>query len=167
MKEDLSPRLRALGSADFRKGLLGRLQALAVQEAKHLVPRKAGFLDASIRRGALDESHALILAGGRRDVGYAAYIEFGTGIYGPRHRKIVPVHAKMLAWQTGVGGAGGPELRLSGNRRTKGGQKLGGWAFAKSVKGRPATPYLRPGAEAAMRKGGLKEGLVKAWNDAS
>ena len=43
----------------------------------------------------------------------AAYALYGTGIYGPKHEPIRPVHAKMLAWQT----------------------PSGAWIHAKSVRG--------------------------------
>ncbi len=32
---------------------------------------------------------------------YARYVEFGTGLFGPLHRRIRPVHAKALAWESG------------------------------------------------------------------
>jgi hypothetical protein len=68
MKEDLSPRLKALGSAEMRRNLLKGLQMAAVMEAKRLVPRKTGNLDRSIRRGPINDERALILAGGVGEV---------------------------------------------------------------------------------------------------
>jgi hypothetical protein len=146
--------------------MMRTLGLAAVEEAKRIVPRATGNLGRTIRAEDATERSVRVVAGGTENVGYAAYVEKGTGIYGARHRPIVPVRARMLAWQTGEGGAGGPNLRLSGNRRVLGGQARGGWAFAKSVKGRPATPYLVPGAKRAMQRGGLKEAVIEVWNEA-
>lgn len=151
MKEDLSPRLRALGSAEFRRALLKGLQMAAIREAKHLVPRKTGNLDRTIRAGALSDDRALILAGGIRDVGYAAYVEFGTGPH-----VIVPRKAKALAW--------GGDRRLSGSLRK--GARATNFAMRVNHPGSRAKPYLVPGAVSAMRKVGVGP-IVKAWNDAS
>jgi len=151
MKEDLSPRLRALGSPEFRRAFLKGLQMAAIREAKHLVPRKTGNLDRSIRTGTLSDDRALILAGGVRDVGYAAYVEFGT-----RAHVIVPRKAKVLAW--------GGDRRLSGTLRK--GAKATSFAMRVNHPGSRAKPYLVPGAIAAMRKVGV-DPIVKAWNDAS
>lgn len=48
---------------------------------------------------------------------HAFFQELGTGIYGPRQRKIVPLRARVLAWKD-------PDS--------------GFWRFAKSVRGVPA-----------------------------
>ena len=151
MKEDLSPRLRALGSVELRRALLRGLQIAAIREAKHLVPRKTGNLDRSIRVGALSDDRALILAGGVRDVGYAACVEFGTGPH-----VIVPRKARVLAW--------GGNRRLSGTLRR--GARAEFFAMRVNHPGTRAKPYLVPGAIAAMRKSGVGP-IVKAWNDAS
>jgi hypothetical protein len=152
MKEDLSPRLRALGSAEMRRSILGRIGMLAVREAKNLVPRKTGNLDRSIRLGTHDDKHVQILAGGIGQVGYAAAVEFGS-----RPHVIVPKRARVLAW--------GGQRRLSGTLRS--GAKPEFFAMRVNHPGARAKPYLVPGAKAAMRKGGLRDGLVKAWNDAA
>jgi hypothetical protein len=151
MKEDLSPRLKALGSAEMRRNLLKGLQMAAVMEAKRLVPRKTGNLDRSIRRGPINDDRALILAGGVGEVGYAAHVEFGTGPH-----VIVPVRAKVLAW--------GGNRRLSGTLRK--GAKATNFAMRVNHPGTRAKPYLVPGAETAMRKAGVGP-IVKAWNDAA
>ena len=152
MKEDLSPRLKALGSPAMRKSILARVGTLAVREAKALVPRKTGNLDRSIRLGLATDRSVEIKAGGLGKVGYAAHVEFGTGPH-----VIVPVRRKALAW----GGA----RRLSGTLRS--GAQPEFFAMSVNHPGTRAKPYLVPGARAAMRKAGLRDGLVKAWNDAS
>ena len=56
---------------------------------------------------------------------YGAYVEFGTGIFGPHATPIVPTTKKALAF--------------------------GKYVF-KSVAGRPATPFLRPVFHAKLQK---------------
>jgi hypothetical protein len=56
----------------------------------------------------------------------AVYQHEGTGIYGPRHQKIVPRHARLLHWTDEV---------------------TGEEHFAKSVKGIKPDPYLYTAAE--------------------
>ncbi len=61
-------------------------------------------------------------------VGYAIFQELGTGIYGPRRRRIRPRQARALRWM----GAGGQVH------------------FAMSVKGVPATHFMSNGLRRAM-----------------
>lgn len=151
MKEDLSPRLKALASEKMRRDLLKGLQMAAIREAKHLVPRKTGNLDRSIRAGAVTGDSARILAGGVGGVGYAAAVEFGTGPH-----VIVPRRAKVLAW--------GGNRRLSGTLRK--GAKAEHFAMRVNHPGSRAKPYLVPGARRAMKEAGVGP-IVKAWNDAA
>lgn len=150
---DLHKRLDAIGDT---KAILRTLQIDTVAEAKRLtVPfRKTGNLGRSIRPGFLSGRSAFVNA----EASYAAYVEKGTGIYGPRHKPIVPRTKKVLAWRTG-------SVTLSGRSRVKGGQETAGWAFARSVRGRRATPFLEPGARTAVEKGGLKGIVIKLWNE--
>jgi hypothetical protein len=134
-----------------------------VAEAKHEVPRKTGNLGRTIRPGRITATSGELLAGGIQRVGYAGWVERGTGVYGPRHRPIVPVKAKVLAWRTAPAGG---SLRLTGSSRVKGGKQTAGWAFAKSVRGRPATPYLRPGLQKAVDTAGVQS-IVTLWNGAA
>jgi hypothetical protein len=138
------------------KAVLLKLQLNTVEEAKRLtVPiRKTGNLGRSIRPGFLSGTKAFVNA----EASYAAYVEKGTGIYGPKHKPIVPRTKKMLAWRTGA-------VTLSGRSRVKGGVEQAGWAFAKSVKGRKATPFLEPGARKAVERNGLKDVVIKLWNE--
>ena len=53
MKDDVTPRLRALASPEWRKSILKRVGMVAVHEAKALVPRKTGNLDRTIRLGTV------------------------------------------------------------------------------------------------------------------
>ena len=163
----LIKRLNAVGSTQAASKLMGKIALAAVREQKLLVPRKTGNLGRTIHVGAVTATTAQTVA----SANYAAYVEYGTGLYGPYHHRIVPVHAKALRWAVGQGGAGGPELRLTGSRRTRKGQALGAWAFARSVKGAHAQPYMVPGARRAIEASPLKDSvgasLISAWNDAA
>lgn len=152
--EELRRRLRAISD---QKVLLGQVALIAVREAKHIARAdftKTAKLERSIRVGAVSDKSATIVAGGSLGVGYARYVEEGTGLYGPRKRRIVPRRAKVLSW-TGGGS------RLTG--RGPGSSRR----FAQSVAGRKATPYLVPGAKAAIHKSGVGDAVVKLWNDAA
>ncbi len=161
---------RRLAAISDPRMYLGVVATQAVIEAKKLaLPfSKTKQLHASIRIGTVTETNAQILAGGEGGVGYARWVEFGTGIYGPRKRRIVPTTKPFMAWRvdTTGGGAGGSQLRLTGSSRTRKGKSLAGWAFARSVRGRPATPYLVPGARKALSEANLTEKIVIAWNEA-
>jgi len=150
----LRKRLRAIG--DTRK-LLGTVALLGVSEAKKIARKdftKTANLERSIRLGTVTEKSAQIVAGGTSGVGYARYVEEGTGLYGPRKRKIVPKRGKLLAWKGG------------GSRLTGRGPGAS-WRFARSVRGRKATPYLVPGAKKAIEKSGVADAITAAWNDAA
>jgi hypothetical protein len=149
----LQRRLKAIGDT---KALLHTLQVATVSEAQALVPRKTGHLQRSIRPGALHDDYAIVEA----KTPYAAYVEKGTGLYGPKKRKIVPRQASVLAWKSSG-------TRLSGRSRIKGGRPIAGMAFARSVRGRKATPYLIPGARKAVGKSGIKGKIVAEWNGAA
>jgi hypothetical protein len=140
-QDALRRRLRAISEP---KELLREVALLSVAEAKGLVPVRTGNLRRTIRVGPVTAKSARVLAGGTRSVGYARYVEEGTGIYGPKGQPIRPKKARMLSWK-------------SGGKRV----------FAKSVRGRKATPYLVPGIRAAIAKAGLKEAVIDAWNDAA
>jgi len=150
----LRRRLRAI--TDTRQ-LLGQVALLGVREARLIARRdftKTANLEGTIRVEGVTETSAKIVAGGTSAVGYAVYVERGTGIYGPRKRKIVPKTKKLLAWQGG------------GSRLTGRGPGSG-WRFAKSVRGRKATPYLVPGVQQAVKRSGVGNAVVKAWDDAA
>lgn len=146
-------RRRLAAISDTHK-LLGTVALLGVSEAQHIVPVRTGNLRRTIRLGRVTDTSAQVIAGGSRSVGYARYVEQGTGLYGPKHARITPKHAKLLSW---VGGGS----RLTG--RGKGSRRV----FARSVAGRKATPYLLPGVKAALAKSGLADGIVAAWNSAA
>jgi hypothetical protein len=145
----LEHRLKALGQAP--KVILGNVGIGAVREAKLLVPRRTGNLGRTIRIGSHTADHVEIRAGGIREVGYAAAVEFGS-----RAHDIVPRRAKVLAW----GGA-----RTLGGRLRKGSRAD---HFARRVHhpGTRAHPFMRPGIERALQAVGLGD-VVKLWNGAA
>ena len=161
--DKLRARLKAIGQTQV---LLRDIADQGVVQAKTRAQpfSKTRHLSQTIRRGTITETSAEIRAGGQNGVGYAGWVERGTGIYGPRHRPIVPRKAKVLAWRTGV--AGGPTLTLAGRSRIRKGVELAGWAFAKSVRGRPATPYLVPGFQQAVKDAGMTT-IVRLWDGAA
>ena len=142
--DGLRRRLTAIGDTRL---LLGKIGYASVAEAKRLVPRRTGNLGRSIRLGAVTKSYVDVVAGGRRDVGYAAAVEFGS-----RSHTIVPRKAKVLAW----GGARtlGGKLRKGANAKF----------FARRVRhpGTRAQPYLRPGIAFGVQK--ITGLIIDAWN---
>ena len=58
---------------------------------------------------------------------YAKFVHDGTGIYGPHHQMITPVHTKAFRWE--------------GNS--------GEFVFAKHTKGMPPNPFLKDALTAA------------------
>lgn len=148
-QRELQLRLRALGKVP--RDILQETGLRAVREAKILVPRRTGNLGRTIRIGALTDSYVEVTAGGTREVGYAAAVEFGS-----KPHPIFPKRRKALAW---------------GGGRTLGGRLRAGARpefFAKRVDhpGTRARPYLTPGLERALTIVGLS-GLVERWNRAA
>jgi hypothetical protein len=150
--DNLRARLDALSASGNRLGMMRMLGAAAVEEAGTLVPKRTGNLARTIRVGTVTPTSAQVVAGGTAQVGYAAAVEYGS-----RPHVIVPVRRKALAW-------GGPR-RLSGTLRAGGKPEF----FAKRVNhpGTRAKPYLVPGARRALERGGLKDAVIRTWNEAA
>lgn len=145
-------RMTAIGQT---QPILRALQLSTIHEAQALAPRRTGFLQRNIVPGPLTKDYAIVEA----RAPYSLFVERGTGIYGPSHKKIVPKTASVLAWRVGA-------VTLTGRSRVSGGRQLAGWAFARSVRGRPATPFLLPGANNAVKKAGV-DIIVQEWNSAA
>mgnify|MGYP006277748685 CR=1 FL=1 len=135
---------------------------VARQAGKNLEPhRKTGTLERSIRPANVDvgAQSVQVRAGGTRAGNYAQFLEFGTGVYGPKRRPIVPVRAKFLRFP-----AAGADVRLSGNL-TKAQQRAGGgWQFRRSVKGVQPIRYMSRAVTTVSRAAGLRDKLVAEWN---
>lgn len=137
---------------------LGRIGLMVVARAKEIVPRKTGNLGRTIRLGTVDADSAQVIAGGKDGVGYARAVEFGTGLYGPKHKEfyVYPRYKKALAW--------GGERRLSGSLKT--GAKATAFSKGHKIKGMRPRPYLMPAAKEVAAREGVGE-IVRAWNDAA
>ena len=86
------------------------------------------------------------------NVFYAPYLEYGTGLYGPRHHWIEPRNAKALRFPGAVG-AGTP-FTLAGRKR-KGKAGAGArYVFARRVRGIRPRRYARDAAFIAAPKVG-------------
>lgn len=149
--EALIRRLRAIKDTRL---LLGQVGLLGVAEAKKLVPVRTRNLSRTIRVESASADRVRVVAGGTANVGYARYVEQGTGLYGPKRARIKPRSKKVLSWVSGGSRVTG---RGVGSRRV----------FARSVKGRKATPYLVPGVKRAVERTGMTDTIVAAWNDAA
>lgn len=79
--------------------------------AKRRCPRRSGRLGGSIRPSMRRDSRGLVGVVGT-DVEYALFVHEGTGLYGPRKRRIVPVTKRALYWK----GARHPVRSVRGQR---------------------------------------------------
>jgi len=102
------------------------LNRLAEETAAEAI-RRSPFKTGTNRRSIQWDSPR----GGERRIfttsGYGGFLEIGTGLYGPKKKRIVPKTKKALWWP----GARHP---------------------VASVAGRPATPYMRPALEDVKRR---------------
>ena len=166
--DDLNARIAALRSGNASRQLLLQMGNTVVAEAQKRAPKKTGTLIRSIRVDDVNEREqtATVRAGSTTGkIGYAQFVEFGTGIYGPRRRPIVPVRAKALRFP-----GSNASTRLSGNltaaqQRREAAQPGSSYVFRRSVRGRKATPYLIPAVKFVASRLGLDEAIIDVWND--
>lgn len=119
---------------------LTRLAEATVAESIRRSPVSEGGFGGTNRRSIKFDTPSRGVRKIFTESGYGALLEIGTGMFGPKRKRIVPKTAKALSWI-------GP-----------GGQRV----FFKSVKGRPATPYMRPALEDVIRRAAtILKGLVK------
>lgn len=104
-----------------------------LNRARQLCPVDEGRLRASLTMVVVQTAAGPIVRVGS-NLAYARFVHEGTGIYGPRHTYIRPVHAKALRWpaknNSGVG-----------RRRFQGGATAA-YVYAKRSKGSPPRPFL-------------------------
>lgn len=150
----LQRRLKAVGEP---KPLLRALQLAVISEAQKLVPRKTGNLQRSIVPGEITDTSARVVVNAK----YGLYVEKGTGVHGPKKRRIEP--GKVMHWQ----GGGKAKVRLSGRSRVRRGQSLGDDVFATSTQGAKAQPFLEPGAKKAVEASGVADIIIEQWNGAA
>ena len=153
----LQARLRAISAAKGGPELMKLAANVARGQMVLNMPRKTGGTGRSLHVTGVTSSSAQI-----RGSQVAAWIEEGTGLYGPAHHVITPVAARVLAWRVG-------SVRLSGASRVSKGRQLAGWAFARSVKGMKPRPFMaRSIVEAGRQVGGQLVGeIVNLWNGAA
>ncbi len=144
---------KRLHNIDDGRAILRKLQIDTTAEAKRLVPRKTGNLGRSIRPGFLSARDALVVA----DANYAAYVELGT-----KPHIIRPKNKKALRFP-----ASGTSVTLGGRARTGEVRAGGAFTFAGEVHhpGTRPQPFLVPGAKKAAEGNGLKDIVIKLWND--
>lgn len=147
----LQARFAAISGPIATTQLMKQLGTAAVREQKLLEARhrKTGVTGASIRVGTTTPSSVITEVGGA-----GVFLEFGT-----RPHIITPKVAKVLAW-------GGPR-RLSG-ALVKGGQATN-FATVVHHPGTRPSPFMVPGAEAAIAKSGASIGsaIVQRWDAAA
>jgi len=157
----LNARLFAISSPAARKGFMGRFALRTVALLQKGTPRKTAHTQRSIHVTGVTDDRARIVGSK-----VLVWIDEGTGLFGPRHHRIVPVHRKALSWTGGTFGPGG-SLRLSGQAR-KG--KAGAGAHritVRSTKGMRARPFIDRAVKEAAIHSGVRADLTKAWDDAA
>lgn len=136
--------------------LIGRAGMRTVHAAMARAPRRTGNLQRNIVFVADENAMEGRVSA---NVSYAAWVETGTGLFGPRHARIDVGH--VMRWPVGASGVGGfaqdkgpgGSVRLTGvhtaafSRSLSGNQ---GWAFARSTAGMEAQPFMEPGWEDAQ-----------------
>lgn len=155
----LQRRLGAI-APDRPGGLMLTYATLAVGELKRNIPRKTSDTSRSLHVASHTETTARIEGNS-----VALWLETGTGLFGPMHRKIVPKTKKALAFYVGSFGKGG-SLRLTGSRRKGAAGAGASYVVVRSTRGMKAQPYVKRSLEALRGKLGL-DYIVKQWNDAS
>lgn len=103
--------------------------------ARNLCPPGNGTLSGSIGYTMYVAGSMVYAQVGSR-LPYAVYVHEGTGIYGPKHTYITPVHGKYLVFTPG-----GTSMGVAGEASGSTGS-TGGTVFAKKVKGIPASLFL-------------------------
>jgi len=94
-------------------GIVGEVTSDVANAARRRCPVDDGTLRASIR-SRVSQRGGEAVGEVYSDLEYAAYVHQGTGIYGPSHRPIRPVRARVLSWeQAGVGRVFAREVRGS------------------------------------------------------
>ncbi len=116
-------------------------------------PRDTGLLATSLEATTNVVGSTIVGRVGTR-VEYAIYVHEGTGIFGPKKRRIVPVQAKALVFEPGRGMgplAKGVTAPTPGNRgvnapvrKKKSGKPdaFAGLIVVRSVEGIPPNPFL-------------------------
>lgn len=116
--------------------------------AKRLCPVDEGTLRASIYVEVIVGPGGVVCRVGSR-LRYAIFVHEGTGLYGPRHAMIRPVHARMLAWPVRGTSSSRPSSVPGRGRVTSKSLTPTGWAFARQVRGVRPRRFLSEALPAA------------------
>ena len=119
--------------------------------ARKFAPRKTGRLRDNIKRSGVEPSPTAKTIYVRVYIDtpalpYGEYQHEGTGIHGPKKRRIEPVTAKALAWQGRPGAILHIARRVRANSR-KFGRAPGNMIFAQSVEGVKPTKFIERAAK--------------------
>lgn len=142
-----------------RTSLLVGSYALRIErEAKRAAPVAANILRSSIHTDIRHEGKRTVARVGT-DVHYGPYVEYGTGLYGPKQRayEIRPKNKKALAFVQ----AAGMELATGRALYRKTRVSLTTKATAKGVFGGQVATQLRPGVEGIYKVGKLGKALYR------
>jgi hypothetical protein len=142
-------RAALLDSARYVRSLAARYP----QQNPKTAYRRTGTLGRSVAVGEVAGNESALRVEVGTNLHYAPYVEYGTGIYGPKGQPIRPKSAKALAWRATGGalaraGLKGGKLIAMGIALRKG--KPRRWKkhdaymmFARSVKGFPGWHFMR------------------------
>ena len=75
----------------FKKELLNQVSHDGVLQMEAVTPRRTGRGASSYARRKIGDGYEIY-----NNTRYLPWVNDGTGLYGPRHRRIVPVHARVL-----------------------------------------------------------------------
>src|SRR5262245_59315572 len=115
-------------------------------EAKRRAPVDEGRLRASIQTVVQVEGNRVIGRVGS-DLEYAAYVHFGTGLYGPKGHKIFPVSKQVMTWIPRTRGQGS-KVRARGVLGRLLRRKEQTRVFAQWTRGMRGRPFLTDALEA-------------------
>lgn len=147
------------------------LAARYPQQNPQTTYRRTGTLGRSIAVGDVKGDASALRVQVGTNLHYAPYVEYGTGIYGPKGQPIRPKTAKVLAWRATGGalaraGLKGGKLIAMGVALRKGRARR--WKkhdiymmFARSVKGFPGWHFMQK----AFDDSGARQYFVRRLED--
>lgn len=160
----LQHRLERMSSTSARHGTMQEaavfIRGQMVTAQREIGARKTGNTARSLQVTQVTETSASIVG-----TPVNVWIDTGTGLYGPAHRRITPRVKKALAFAVGSFGKGG-SLRLTGRPRKGKAGAAAARVVVRSVAGMHARPYIaRSITEAAKKLGApLKAAIIRQWN---
>lgn len=120
--------------------MVERVSRRVLNEARRRAPVDEGRLRASLQ-ATVNVRGQLVVGRIGTDVDYAAYVMFGTGLYGPRKALIYPVSAKVMTWIPRTGGQG---AKRGGRKTARDTTRV----FARYTRGQRPQPFLVAALEA-------------------